>query len=410
MPELVAFGPGNVKGRNDPLMNTKVRVSSWIGSPLLHRKHYCSIASVCAQNHRSKPKLTRFARKLFEEWRRLGLSLEDAPVVVAVSGGADSTALLLALHELTNANKFRANLIVAHLDHGLRAASGDDAKWVAALAKKLGYPAVTTRANLKSNGKRQNNLEQAARNARYEFLVKVAKRRRSELVLTGHTLDDQAETILLRLIRGSAADGLAGMSPVREIEPASTVKLVRPLLSWARREETEGYCRERQFDFRHDEMNADEAFSRVKVRGQLLPLMKSFNNRIVETLSRTALLLSEDSAALADDASRLLELAFVSANKDETQKHLLDVSILSSASPAVRRRALREWIQKSRGNLRRVEMVHLLAVEKLIEGEKGGRTAELPGALSVVRKRGMLELRAKKRLKKNDSTTKIPKL
>jgi len=283
----------------------------------------------------------------------------------------------------------------------------------------LGFEVAISRANLKtrsrervktSAGKSENNLEQAARNARYEFLHKAARKKDSRIVLTAHTLDDQAETILMRLLRGSSAEGLSGTPPERPLALNSNVKLVRPLISWARRAETENYCASRKIDFRVDEMNNDETFSRVRVRKQLLPLMKSFNNRIVEALGRTASLLSEDAVALSDAASKLLDLASrVPAENIETKLPRLSVDVLSRAPAAVRRRALREWISRTRGDLRRIEMIHLMAVEKLLNGEKGGRIAELPGGMKVTRRRGMLELSAKKGLKKGSVTSKIPK-
>ena len=361
-------------------------------------------------------KLSTFARSLLAEWQRLDLPVSGASVVVAVSGGADSSALLLALDELIKNEKLRLTLTVAHLDHGLRNESRKDAQWVSQLAKELGYDAVVGRANLKvSTGLKmktsRENLEQAARKARYAFLQKTANKKDSTFVLTAHTLDDQAETILMRLLRGSAAEGLSGTPPVRELERGSKVKLARPLLTWARRSETEEYCRVRQIDFRVDEMNHDETFSRVRVRKQLLPLMKSFNNRVVEALSRTATLLSEDAAALSDEAGRLLELAVQNPGKNsETKSPSLSVSVLLQSPAAVRRRALREWILRSRGDLKRVEMVHLIAVEKLLKGERGGRVAELPGGMMVTRRRGMLELSHKKRLKKAPATSKIPRV
>lgn len=366
-----------------------------------------------------KAKLAGFAANLLEEWLRLDLPVSDGTIVVAVSGGADSSALLLALDELIKREKLRLTPVVAHLDHGLRKESGKDAEWVSELAKSLGYEVAIARANLKtrlnrglktSAGKPERNLEQAARNARYEFLHKTARRKDSKIVLTAHTQDDQAETILMRLLRGSSAEGLSGTSPERPLAAGSKVKLVRPLISWARRADTEDYCARRQVNFRVDEMNNDEAFSRVRVRQQLLPLMKSFNSRIVETLNRTASLLSEDATALSDAAKQLLDLASQGPGENnETNSPSLSVEVLSQAPAAVRRRALREWILRSRGDLRRVEMVHLLGVEKLLKGDRGGRVAELPGGMKAVRRRGMLELSAKKGLKKAPVTSKIPR-
>jgi len=355
-------------------------------------------------------RLSRFARSLLAEWFQLELPASDANIVVAVSGGADSTALLLGIDELVKKEKLRLNLIVAHLDHGLRSASRKDAQWVKQLAKELGCDVVVGRANLKAAPapkKKRENLEQAARKARYEFLLKTAVKQKAMHALTAHTLDDQAETILMRLLRGSASEGLSGTPAIRKLSSGSNVLLVRPLLAWARRSDTEDYCRLRQIDFLLDEMNEDEAFSRVRVRNQLLPLMKSFNNRIVEGLSRTASLLNEDAAVLAAEANRLLELARGPEENIETNAPSLVVSVLLQKPAAVRRRALREWILRSRGDLKRLEMVHLVAVEKLLDGDRGGRNAELPDGLRVTRKRGMLELSQKKGLKKGEATSRI---
>ena len=329
---------------------------------------------------------------LLAEWRKLKLPISDETVIVAVSGGADSTALLLALHELRSASKLFVKLCVAHLDHKLRPSSTKDAKWVADLAGKLGYECVVGRSKVAEiASSNTDNLEQAAREARYKFLERTAKRKGANYVLTGHTMDDQAETVLMRLMRGSAASGLGGMDLLRPLGKNSSIKLVRPLLG-ARRSETESYCRLRKTEFLRDEMNDDQKFARVKVRQQLLPLMQSFNNKIVEALSRTASQLREDAAVLLNDSDALLKRAAVLDHvDDETGMPVLDVKVLAAAPPALRRRALRQWISEGRGSSRRLEMVHLLAVEKLLEGATGGRVVELPGGSRVRRKRNRLE-------------------
>ena len=338
------------------------------------------------------PRLNQFPRMLLVEWRKLKLPLADETVIVAVSGGADSTALLLALDELRSANKLAVKLCVAHLDHKLRKSSTKDAKWVAQLAEKLGYECVVGHSKVAEMAEANaDNLEQAAREARYKFLERTAKRKTANYVLTGHTMDDQAETVLLRLMRGSAGAGLGGMERLRPLGKNSTIKLGRPLL-WARRSETVSYCRLRKTEFLTDEMNDDQKFARVKVRQQLLPLMQSFNNRIVEALSRTASQLREDAAVLLNDSDALLKRAAVlDHGDDETGTPVLDVKVLAAAPAALRRRALRQWISEGRGNSRRLEMVHLLAVEKLLEGTAGGRVVELPGGSRVTRKRNRLE-------------------
>jgi tRNA(Ile)-lysidine synthetase, N-terminal domain len=333
-------------------------------------------------------RINQFPRLLLTEWRKLKLPLSGETIVVAVSGGADSTALLLALDELKTLDKLAVDICVAHLDHRLRSSSAKDAKWVANLATRLGYRSVTGRSKVAENAEAAgDNLEQAARQARYAFLERTAKRVSANYVLTAHTMDDQAETVLLRLMRGSAGAGLGGMEAVRPLAKNSPIKLVRPLL-WARRADTEDYCRLRKTEFLFDEMNDDDSFARVKVRKHLLPLMESFNRRVVEALSRTAEHLRDDGAVLLNDSGALLKRASI---EGETETPALDVKVLSAAPSALRRRALRQWISEARGSARRLEMVHLSSVEKLLEGNAGGRVIELPSGGRVRRRRNRLE-------------------
>ena len=342
-------------------------------------------------------RLSQFPRLLITEWRKLKLPLSGETVVVAISGGADSTALLLALEELKSHNKLFISICVGHLDHRLRKSSSKDAKWVEDLATRLGFRSVIGHSKVAENARTANdNIEQAAREARYAFLARTAKRVSANYVLTAHTMDDQAETVLLRLMRGSAGAGLGGMEALRPLAKNSSIKLGRPIL-WARRIDTEEYCRIRKTQFLSDEMNDDLSFARVKVRKQLLPLMQSFNNRIVEALSRTAMQQREDGAVLLNDADALLRRAAVSTQEsDETKTPALDVKVLADAPPALRRRALRQWLSNARGSTRRLEMVHLMALEKLLEEKAGGKLVELPGGARVRRQRNRLEFESEK--------------
>lgn len=344
---------------------------------------------------------SRFSRALLAEWRRRGWPAAGERVVVAVSGGADSAALLVALDGLAKSGRLGVELIVAHLDHGLRGPAGrEDALWVAELARSLGLEARTARVAVARRARSaRDNLEQAARRARYEFLGATAREAGARAVLTAHTLDDQAETILLRLLRGSGAEGLAGMRAERPLDGRGDVLLLRPLLAWARRSDTEGFCRASGVEFRQDEMNEDESFARVRVRRRLMPLLETFNPRAAEALARAAQLLGEDSSALEAEAARLLDRAGEPGGERTAEGRAagagpLRAEVLAGAEPAVRRRALRMWVARGRGDLRRVEMAHIVAVEKLLEGERGGRVAELPGGSYVERRRGLLSFHA----------------
>lgn len=355
-------------------------------------------------------RVSRFSYRLLAEWRRLSLPESGATVIVGVSGGADSTALLLALHELTVGGRLPLLLVAAHVNHNLRGDESDaDALWVAALAARLDVPLRSIGVSL--DGVR-DNLEQAARRARYEFFGEAARQCDAALVLVAHTVDDQAETVLLNLLRGGAAEGLGGMRAVRPLgETGETrISVARPLLGWARRRDTEDYCRARGADFRRDAMNDDERFARVRVRRQLIPLLRTFNPRVVETLVRGANLLRDDGDALDESAKALLER---SGAKDATGEcadapdasaapaapSVLSVRVLRAAPAAIRRRALRQWIAAHAGHLRRIEAGHVAALEKLLQGERGGRTVELPGGLEVKRRRQEIRLVIKKFVK-----------
>ena len=397
------------------------------------------------ERHAGGHRLSEFARRLLAEWKRLALPAADARIVVAVSGGADSTALLLALDELSKAGRLALGIKVAHLDHGLRETVGDDdARWVGELATRLGYVSELGRAAVGAQARaRRDNLEQAARRARYAFLKDAARAWNARLILTAHTLDDQAETVLLALVRGSGAEGLGGISPVRALagRDGTPLRLVRPLVRWARRAETEKFCLARNVAARVDEMNADERFARVRIRRMIVPLLETFNPRAVEAIARAAELLRDDAATLETQAAKLL----AEASRDDTERQevkkvqmeknaeknkqaerggalppdervgdgdvdepiahesLIDndgaagvgslgVDALARAVVALRRRALRQWLARGRGDLRRIEMTHVLAVERLVEGTRGGRVAELPGGGRVVRRRGRLYL------------------
>jgi tRNA(Ile)-lysidine synthase len=199
-------------------------------------------------------------------------------VVVAVSGGADSLALLGALAR--SAEPLDLRLHVAHFDHRLRDGSGADAAFVADAAARLGLPSTIGAAG---STDRPPGLspEEAARERRYAFLETVADAAGAQRIATGHTLDDQAETVLMRVISGTGTRGLGGIPPVRG-------RVIRPLID-ARRAETEAFCRALRWRPRRDPTNADPAFARNLVRAELVPLLvERFNVRTPEALARLA--------------------------------------------------------------------------------------------------------------------------
>ncbi len=335
---------------------------------------------------------------------------------MAISGGADSVSLALALNELRNRKKLNLRFVLAHFNHNLRGEeSVEDEKFVKELAGKLEFELAVGIQHSESKIENQKgNLEQNSRLARYEFLTETAENLDADGILTAHTLNDQAETFLLNLIRGSGLDGLGGMKPIRSSKfkvqsskldeeskiqnPKSKIQLVRPLLRWAKREDTENFCLLNEIEFRYDSMNEDLTFRRARVRKVLLPLLKDFNPKIIETLGKTAELLRENAESLTQfintDAAVCYtenesETSSSKDGEDETIEVLL-VKDLKNVFPSMRRFVVREWLKNRRGDLRRLSAKHFEAVENLILSRKSGNTIELPGGEIVVKKGGKL--------------------
>jgi tRNA(Ile)-lysidine synthase len=230
--------------------------------------------------------------------KRYHLLVPGDKVVVGVSGGPDSLALLHSLRMLQEDCGY--TLHVAHLNHGLRPEAAADAAYVRQLAGEWGLP-VTTASRDVARYQREHrlSLEEAAREVRYHFLEEVAARVAAGKIAVGHHADDQAETVLLNLLRGSGLTGLKAMLPQRG-------QLIRPLL-FITRTEIEAYCRRHDLQPRQDRTNLDTTLSRNKIRHQLLPfLAREFNPAITRTLSRTAIILQEEEEILTGLAAGAL--------------------------------------------------------------------------------------------------------
>ncbi|HEX9185534.1 MAG TPA: tRNA lysidine(34) synthetase TilS [Vicinamibacteria bacterium] len=296
-----------------------------------------------------------------------GLSLQGRTIVVGLSGGADSVALADALASLRRRRGFR--LVAAHLDHRLRPASADDAAFCASLCATLDVPLRTGSSDVRGRAAREKGgLEQAARRERYAFLRAVRDDERAAAVVVAHTLDDQAETLLLRLLRGSGGTGLAGMRP-------RAGDLLRPLLAVSRAEVL-GHLRERGLGWREDPSNADLAHRRNRVRHELLPYLEArFNPGIRKVLARTALLLADEAAHLRSEAQALLDR--IAREADGTLS--LDRRPLAEAATPVARAALRLALQRA-GGLGQVGAVHVEKLLRLVRSKApSGRRLPLPG-------------------------------
>lgn len=302
---------------------------------------------------------------------------DETTVVVAVSGGSDSVALLHALRELGETSFCDLKLHVAHLNHLLRGEESDaDEEFVCQLARRLDIPFTSERLDVRAAADAcGRNLEEVARELRYQFLRRVAAEINADRIATGHTLTDQAETLLMRLIRGAGGEGLSSIHPVVDN------LIIRPLLG-VRREETLGYCDDVGIQFRIDRSNLERDLLRNRIRQEVLPLLMELNPKAVEAVARAAENLRLDEGYFDDLVSNLTPTVFIS---ERDAKITMSVSTLEQLHPSLRRRVIRSAIRRWRGNVRGVTSVHLAAIETLLRPGKSGRRIELPSNLVIWR-------------------------
>lgn len=288
-------------------------------------------------------------------------------VLVAVSGGADSTAMMFILHQL--ASEFAWRLTVAHFDHRLRGReeAAADLEFVSRLAQSLGLPFARGAGDVARRARSKGeSVEQAARALRYQYLSKQARAAGATVVATGHTLDDQAETVLLHMIRGSGLDGLAGMRPRSAWPLGRGPKVGRPLLD-LRRAETRRYCREAGIEPREDATNELLLATRNRVRHEVLPVLRRLNPRVEEALARLADVASEDAAALDAQAAEALR----ASSRRRKGGVSLNVEALRGLPPAIRSRVLRLALSRVLGSGLDIGAVHIEALTKLVESGPG---------------------------------------
>ena len=298
-------------------------------------------------------------RRLEQASRLLNLR---GPILLAVSGGADSLAMLLGFHELSHLRGNRLQLVVATIDHGLRPGSDDDARYVAQVCRRLHLPCEVRAVAVPSEG----SLEAAARDARYAALEQIAQERGCGFIATAHTLEDQAETVLLRLGRGAGVRGLRGILPQRGI-------VVRPMLEISRAE-VAAYLAARRAVPRRDPTNASLRFDRNRVRALVLPAVElALGEAAVRSIARTAAAARDDEEFLEEAAGKASKGVWAQLDGQVTGS----VAALDRLPRALQRRVLRQAAASAGAEL---ELGHLESVEAALGKGRPAR-AQLPRGL-----------------------------
>jgi tRNA(Ile)-lysidine synthase len=309
--------------------------------------------------------------------QRLGLAGSGRRVLVAVSGGPDSVALLHLLYHLKQALDIK--ILVAHLDHGLRGdESAADALHVAELAGELGLPFAIGGRDVEGYRVQHGlTLEEAAREVRYNYLCEVAAESGVAIVATGHTRNDNVETILMHLVRGTGTLGLRGL-PARTpwLYHGHRIEIVRPLLD-AGRDQIEVYCRQHGLKTRLDSTNLATGPLRNRIRLQLLPLLRQYNPAIERSLLR-----------LADIASQ--ELDFLSTARDREWRRVVSIrqgtfvlqkKAFKALHPALKRSILRRVLNEAAGSLKDIEACHIEDILACLD-RPAGKKVVLPQGLN----------------------------
>ena len=294
-------------------------------------------------------------------------------VLVAVSGGADSLALAAAV--LKESQEFAITPIAVTVDHQLQSGSGEQAEKVESQLKEMGYGKVISKKVVVTT---ESGLEAGARDARYQALSSCASQEKATKVFLGHTRDDQAETVLLGLARGSGTRSLSGMAAENGI-------YIRPLLNITR-DQTVAACKELGIQPWNDPHNGNTEFSRVKVRLEVLPVMEEkLGPGIAAALSRSA-------SILRDDADALDEIAQIEISGSDLAN--LDCEHLATLARAIRSRVLRAAIYAAGAPSGSITADHLAGVEALVTSWRGQGAISLPGGVKVERISGRLSLLA----------------
>ena len=294
-------------------------------------------------------------------------------IVIGVSGGPDSMALLNMLINLKKENKIDAKLVVAHVNHGIREEAEEETKYVENFCKENNIPCYIKREKVEELAKVQKvGTEEAGRKLRYYFFDEVAKKENANKIATAHNANDNAETVLMNIMRGSGTSGLKGIEIMRD------EKYIRPLLKISRKE-IEEYCDKNKLNPKIDRTNLENIYTRNKIRNELIPLIeKEFNPNIVCSLNRLSELLSEDDEYIEKVIESkykevLIEEHLGNNMLDGKEQIILDLKKFNKEEKVIKNRLIRYTINKTTGSMQNIEKIHVLDIVKMCENNIGNK-------------------------------------
>lgn len=312
-------------------------------------------------------------------------------IVVGVSGGPDSLTLLTLLNKYKS--KFNYEIIVAHVNHLIRKDSTDDEQFVENYCKKNGIKFYCKRVNVQEIAKQQKKgEEEVGRNERYKFFDEICEKENANKIAIAHNMNDNAETMLLNLIRGTGLNGLEGIQPSQYNN-----RFIRPLIN-CNRNEIEDFCKENNLEPRIDSTNKENIYKRNIIRNKLIPFLKELNPNIIETLSRTSVIIAENNEFIQKEAQK-------NFNKiTELKSNLVEIDLkdFNKMPIAMRKAIIQLSIDKLNGNIRNISKKNIDDIIKLAENNIGNKYIIYKNLKAEVKK-GKLKIQINERQIENSN-------
>ena len=297
-------------------------------------------------------------------------------IVVGVSGGPDSITLLTCLNKYKD--KFGCEIIVAHVNHLLRKESTSEEQFVENVCKNLNIKFFAKRVDInKLSKEKKRGTEETAREERYNFFEEILKKEDANKIAIAHNMNDNAETMLLNLIRGTGLTGLEGIKPI-EYD-----KFIRPLIN-CKREEIEEYCKINNLEPRIDKTNFENVYTRNKVRNIIIPQLKEINPNVIETLSRTSEIITYNNEYIRDDAEKVYK-KIANESKEKIEISIKDFNMQQST---IKKEIIILAIKKIQGNLKNIEKVNIDDIEKLATKNVGGKYIKINKHITAKTQKG----------------------
>ena len=329
--------------------------------------------------------------RVLETVKKYNMIKDEDKVVIGVSGGPDSMTLLNILNNLKE--KLNIKIYVAHINHMIRKEADEETEYVRQFCENIGVDFFAKRIKVEEEAKKQKiGTEEAGRNIRYEFFEEVAKKVGANKIATAHNSNDNAETVLMNIIRGTSVSGLKGIEKIRE------GKFIRPIIECSR-EEIEEYCKEQKLDPKYDKTNYENIYTRNKIRNLLIPyLQKEFNPNVIEGINRLSSIAAEEEQFLNNIVEKEYKKLSISVNNvsytqnkpNSNVKEVLDLKEFNKLDNVIKSRLVLYTISKAYGKVTGIEKIHIDDIIKLCNNNIGNKFLTPKKGIKVFVKKGKI--------------------